>query len=62
MAEQYDVKCPKCGHINKDLFLYETEGRYICECCHSEHQDECFKHLDRLPLLTTQQSVAQLKR
>lgn len=59
--EQYDVKCPKCGTVNKDLYLYETEGRYICECCHSEQQVDRFKRPVRIPLLTPQQLAAQLK-
>lgn len=31
--KQYDVKCPKCGAENKDLYLGETDGWYICDCC-----------------------------
>ena len=30
---QVSVKCPKCGTINKDLYLEETEGRFECENC-----------------------------
>ena len=27
--EQFDVKCPKCGTVNKDLYLYERRvGTY----------------------------------
>lgn len=29
----YTVKCPKCGTLNKSLFLEETEGKYECEFC-----------------------------
>ena len=28
-----DVKCPKCGTVNRSLFLEETEGQYECERC-----------------------------
>ena len=29
----YDVKCPHCGHINKNLYLEETDGWMECEKC-----------------------------
>lgn len=29
----YDVKCPNCKSENKDLYLDETEGSFICEKC-----------------------------
>lgn len=31
--DRYDVKCPHCGKVNKDLYLWETEGWYECEHC-----------------------------
>lgn len=29
----YDVRCPKCGTENKNLFLEETDGWMECEGC-----------------------------
>ena len=29
----YDVICPECGHINKNLYLDETNGWMECEKC-----------------------------
>lgn len=29
----YDVECPVCGHMNRNLYLEETEGWMECECC-----------------------------
>ena len=55
--EQYDVKCPKCGHKNKDLFLYETEGRYICEECQYEGEIPKFRRPIRVPILTPKQAA-----
>ena len=60
--EHFDVKCPICGTVNKDLYLNETEGRYICECCHSEQQIAKFIRTKRIPLLNTQQLVALAQR
>lgn len=60
--EQFDAKCPKCGTVNKDLFLFETEGRYICECCQSEQQVEKFMRPKRIPLLTQRQLVAMAQK
>ena len=29
----YDVKCPVCGRINRNLYLEETDGWMECEKC-----------------------------
>lgn len=29
----YDVKCPICGTLNKQLYLDETDGWMECEHC-----------------------------
>lgn len=36
--EQYDVKCPICGTMNKGLYMRETNGWMICEHCQHEVQ------------------------
>ena len=39
--KQYDMICPKCGTINRGLYLEETDGWMICEHCHAEvHEDD----------------------
>ena len=32
----YDKICPKCGHLNKNLYLEETNGWMECEECHQD--------------------------
>ena len=34
----YNVKCPKCGELNKSLNLEETKGWYECSKCGSVMQ------------------------
>ena len=29
----YNASCPCCGHMNKHLYLEETEGFFECEAC-----------------------------
>ncbi len=29
----YNASCPCCGHMNKNLYLEETEGVFECEAC-----------------------------
>lgn len=31
--KRYDIRCPICGRINKNVFLEETGGRFECEKC-----------------------------
>lgn len=31
--KRYEMECPVCGHLNKDLYLEETDGWMECECC-----------------------------
>lgn len=31
--KMYDKRCPQCGHINRNLYLEETEGWMECEKC-----------------------------
>ena len=31
--KQFDVKCPVCGKINRNLFLEETKGLLECANC-----------------------------
>ena len=54
---KYDVKCPACNHTNKDLYLEETEGRYICEKCGFETQLYRFMRKIRVPVYTPEQAA-----
>lgn len=31
--KRYDVNCPNCGRMNRNLYLEETEGWMECESC-----------------------------
>jgi len=50
--EQYNVKCPICGTINKGLYMRETNGWMICEKCQHEVQIFEFVPKIKIPLLT----------
>ena len=30
------VYCPKCGHFEKNLYLEETDGWFLCSHCHTQ--------------------------
>lgn len=60
--EQFDAKCPLCGKLNKNLYLKETEGRFICESCKSEVQLLQYLQQHKIPLLTPQQLAVLEKR
>ena len=32
-VKRFDVKCPACGKVNRDLFLEETNGCFECDNC-----------------------------
>ena len=59
---RYDVECPKCKHENKELYLEETEGWFICEKCGHEHQVQRFRKPKIIPVLTGQQLAAKYGR
>ena len=46
----YDIKCPKCGQINKALYLEETNGSFICEKCRAEITYPQYKDTKSIPL------------
>jgi len=52
----YNVTCPKCKTENKDLYLDETEGWFICECCGEKTKIEDFDKGKNLPLYTGAQA------
>lgn len=50
--EQYDVKCPICGTINKGLYMKETDGWMVCEQCNNEVQLLQYAQTVKIPVLT----------
>ena len=31
----YDICCPLCGSLNRDIDLQKTDGQIECEVCHA---------------------------
>ena len=31
--KKYDAQCPNCGHLNRDLYLEDSNGWMECESC-----------------------------
>lgn len=54
----YDAKCPVCGKLNKDMYLEETEGRFVCDKCGSEIEIPRFKKPKRIPIYDSRTLVA----
>ena len=50
--KQYDVTCPICGTVNKNLYLDETGGWMICEKCdHATlNMNYAVQHMKKIPL------------
>lgn len=51
----YDIKCPVCGTVNKDLYLEETDGWFECDRCHQSTKALDFVKVTKLPILTMEQ-------
>ena len=49
--ERYDVKCPICGTMNRDLYLEETDGWMECEKCHAITASMQFIKIKVVPVL-----------
>ena len=54
----YDIKCPKCGQINKALYLEETNGSFICEKCRAEITYPQNKYTKTIPFDNKKTQVA----
>ena len=61
--KKYDVKCPFCGTVNKNLFLDETHGWMICEKCQRDSISYSYmmKGLTKIPVLTYEQLSSMAK-
>ena len=53
----YDIKCPKCGQINKAVYLEETNGCFICEKCRAEMTCPQYKDTKSIPLYNKETQV-----
>jgi len=53
--ERYDVKCPICGTMNRDLYLEETDGWMECEHCGATTQSTQHMQIKRIPRFTGRQ-------
>ena len=51
----YDVACPVCGRINRNLYLEETEGWMECEYCGNSTQDLSFQKMVKIPVIRMDQ-------
>ena len=51
----YNVKCPICGHENKDRYLEETHGWFICDHCENDIQMLGFTDTVKIPVYTMEQ-------
>lgn len=40
IMRQTDVTCPVCGTVNRNLYLWETNGWYECEYCGTIAREE----------------------
>lgn len=49
----YDVKCPICGAMNRQLYLEETDGWMECEHCKNTVGILKFAKWRRVPQLRT---------
>lgn len=57
--KRYTCECPICGTINKDLYLEDSQGWFVCEKCDNSVQIMKFEKRIRLPVYTPEQ-VAKL--
>ena len=51
----YDVVCPICGAINRNLDLEETDGWMECEECKNTSLTRVSDNSTRIPVLTIKQ-------
>ena len=60
--KRYTCECPVCGTINKELYLEDSQGWYVCEKCDTSVQAmEVVKRVC-LPVYTPEQVVRLFAR
>lgn len=55
--KHYDVRCPFCGTLNKDLLLDETEGSLECERC---ERLVCVNYKHQKPVMSTEKNWVKI--
>lgn len=57
----YNEKCPFCGHLNKNLYLEETNGWMECEKCHQDTR-VLYRSSDiKLPVFTGMELIRKIR-
>ena len=51
--KMYNRSCPFCGHLNKHLYLEETDGWMECEKCHKDSKVMDFCRGGGLPVFAS---------
>ncbi len=57
--KRYDIKCPICGTLNRDLDLEETEGWMECEKCGTATQAIGILPTFRIPVFHTCKEIEE---
>ena len=58
MSKQ-DVKCPKCGCVNKGLYLDETDGCMECIKCRNVVRVRPTQKVKRLPVINMGERIPE---
>lgn len=48
----YNVACPICGHLNRNLILEETDGWMECEKCKQLTRSMKMKKMIKIPVFS----------
>lgn len=57
----YNKRCPICGHLNKNLYLEETDGWMECDHCHEDSQVLMFAKSQILPVFTMEGLIRHMQ-
>ena len=57
----YDKICPKCGHLNKKLYLEETNGWMECEKCHQDSMVLLRSSEMKIPVFTGMELIRKIR-
>ena len=57
----YDCKCPECGAINRNLYLYDTDGWFECIYCSAVSRPVDFNYYYKVPVYDLSQLGSIMK-
>ena len=57
----YNKHCPICGHLNKNLYLEETDGWMECDYCHKDTRVLMFGKRQILPVFTMEGIIRHMQ-